>query len=104
MRALISPTLQVSDTPAGPPGAGTPHASASLAPSAIAASDMLPTQMALAIPQVGRDKEEILRAMTEMRSADAGWRAGRTFSLVYYAGDAHDQFLKQAHALFFAEN
>ncbi len=58
----------------------------------------------LTIPSVGRDKAELLRAMESFREDDADWRDGRTFSLVYHAGDEHLAFLKQAHNLYFSEN
>ncbi len=58
----------------------------------------------LAIPTRGRDKAELFRAMEAMRSADADWRDGRTFSLVYFPGEEHYEFLKKAHNLYFSEN
>jgi glutamate/tyrosine decarboxylase-like PLP-dependent enzyme len=57
-----------------------------------------------AIPARGRDHEELLRQMEAMKAGDAGWKAGRVWSLVYYAGEAHHELLKRAHHLFFAEN
>ena len=43
--------------------------------------------------------------MLEQRKAgDADWRHGRSWSLVYYGGDEHDAFLKQAYAVYFSEN
>ncbi len=56
------------------------------------------------IPDVGRAHDEILRTMEGFRAGDADWRDGRTWSLVYYAGPEHHELLKQASALFFAEN
>lgn len=57
-----------------------------------------------AIPASGVDKDELLEMMQSFRSDDADWKGGRTFSMVYYAGDAHHDFLKKAHNLYFAEN
>jgi sphinganine-1-phosphate aldolase len=56
------------------------------------------------IPEVGHAHDEVLRTMEGFRAGDADWRDGRTWSLVYYAGEAHHELLKKASALFFAEN
>ncbi len=56
------------------------------------------------IPKEGIDKEQLLEEMRSYRESDADWRAGRTWSLVYYAGDEHYEFLKEAYTLFFSEN
>ena len=45
-----------------------------------------------------------LLARSGYRAGDADWKDGRTWSLVYYAGEAHHEFLKAAHNLFFTEN
>ncbi len=42
--------------------------------------------------------------MRQMRSEDANWKDGRTFSLVYYAGDDVSNLLKAAYNEFIAEN
>ena len=41
--------------------------------------------------------------MSEMRTEDALAR-GRTWSMIYHAGDAHTAFLKETAGLFFSEN
>lgn len=56
------------------------------------------------IPEVGRAHDDVLMTMDGFRAGDADWRDGRTWSLVYYAGEAHSELLKKAAALFFAEN
>jgi glutamate/tyrosine decarboxylase-like PLP-dependent enzyme len=56
------------------------------------------------LPEKGRSRDEILDAMRAMRSGDADWRRGRTFSLVYYAGDDVLALLHDAFFLFFSEN
>ncbi len=58
----------------------------------------------LAIPEQGRAHEEVLADIDAARHDDADWQAGRTFSLVYYAGPEHTAFLKQAHQRLFSEN
>lgn len=56
------------------------------------------------IPTQGQPHDSILTAMRSMREGDADWKHGRTWSLVYYAGESHHELLQQAHNLFFAEN
>ncbi len=56
------------------------------------------------IPAKGIDKETLLQEMEALRGDDADWRDGRTWSLVYFAGDDHYEFLKKAHNTFFSEN
>jgi glutamate/tyrosine decarboxylase-like PLP-dependent enzyme len=56
------------------------------------------------IPDEGLPAEAILDHMREMRTGDADWRSGQTWSLVYHAGDEHSDFLKAAHGTFFSEN
>jgi glutamate/tyrosine decarboxylase-like PLP-dependent enzyme len=56
------------------------------------------------IPDEGLAAEAVLEHMQEVRSGDADWRSGQTWSLVYHAGDEHSDFLKAAHGTFFSEN
>ncbi len=56
------------------------------------------------IPAKGRDRQEILAEMEHYRSGDVNYRDGQTFSLVYYMGEEHNRFLKEAHNKFFSEN
>jgi len=56
------------------------------------------------IPAKGRDRQEILAEMEHYRSGDVNYRVGQTFSLVYYMGEEHNRFLKEAHNKFFSEN
>ncbi len=42
--------------------------------------------------------------MRALAAAEASWEEGRTWSLVYHAGEEHTAFLKEAHGLFFSEN
>ncbi len=58
----------------------------------------------LCIPPMGRNKEKLLEEMSEFRQSDADWKHGRTWSMVYYAGEEHYDFLKKAHHLYFSEN
>ncbi len=56
------------------------------------------------IPAKGIPREEILKTMEELHKDDANWKEGRTWSLVYYAGEEHTKFLKSAYTQFFSEN
>ncbi len=56
------------------------------------------------IPANGIDHKELLERMKSMGATDADWRNARTWSMVYFAGDEHLEFIKQAHNLFFSEN
>ena len=56
------------------------------------------------IPTKGIAHEELLETMRAYRDGDADWEAGRTWSLVYYAGEEHYDFIKKAYTLFFSEN
>lgn len=56
------------------------------------------------IPREGRPHEAILADLAELRNDDAKWREGKVFSLVYDAGEAHQDLLKRAYSLYFSEN
>ncbi|NMB73496.1 MAG: aspartate aminotransferase family protein [Myxococcales bacterium] len=56
------------------------------------------------LPENGRPPEEVLAQMDRMAADDPRWREGRTFSLVYHAGEAHNRFLHRAYEKFFSEN
>ena len=56
------------------------------------------------LPTASTPPDEVLVRLRERREKDAQWHKGRTFSLVYHAGDAHTELLQQAYRLYFAEN
>ncbi len=56
------------------------------------------------IPENGINREEILRELEDIHKGDANWKEGRTWSLVYYAGEEHNEFLKKVYNTFFSEN
>lgn len=56
------------------------------------------------LPPNGRSKDGLLRQMAQMRHHDADWREGKVFSLVFFAGEEAHEVIREAHALFFAEN
>lgn len=65
---------------------------------------MLDAERPREIPLQGVEKEEILESMKQMTTSDAKWREGRVFCLVYHADEQHEEFLKEAHGMFFSEN
>jgi glutamate/tyrosine decarboxylase-like PLP-dependent enzyme len=58
---------------------------------------------AAALPR-GRSRDEVRAALEALRQGDADWHAGRTFSLVYHAGDEVVSVLRDAVSLFVMEN
>ena len=54
-------------------------------------------------PEKGIPREELLARMRERKRADADWRGGRTFSLVYPAGEDVDAVLHDAAELYLFE-
>ncbi len=56
------------------------------------------------LPPSGTSHDEVLKRMRQMRAEDAKWKDGRTFSLVYFAGDDVSALLKDAYGEFMAEN
>lgn len=58
----------------------------------------------IALPSRGATAQSVLGAMSAARARDAQWRAGKTWSLVYYAGAEVSELLQAAYTMFFAEN
>ena len=56
------------------------------------------------IPRTGIDRGTVLKMMSEYGGKDADWREARTWSLVYYLGEEHTAFLKEAYSMYFSEN
>ena len=56
------------------------------------------------IPARGRPSEDILAELAARGTGDTDWRGGRVFSLVYHAGEAHEELLRRAHALYASAN
>ena len=59
---------------------------------------------AIRLPEKGVARDEILKEMDELHEGDANWKDGRTWSLVYFAGEEHTNFLKAAYTKYFSEN
>lgn len=60
--------------------------------------------MSTRLPPTGRPHDEILSALDAKREGDADYKNGRTWSLVYWAGDAHHELLREAHDRLMATN
>lgn len=58
----------------------------------------------LRFPQKGMLKEDILAEMAESQMQDVQWREGKTFSLVYHAGEEVTDLLMSVYILFFSQN
>jgi sphinganine-1-phosphate aldolase len=56
------------------------------------------------LPKRGMPRDEVLARMRERKAADADWRGGRTWSLIYPAGEDVDAMLREAHDLYLYEN
>ncbi|HEY5934209.1 MAG TPA: aminotransferase class V-fold PLP-dependent enzyme [Kofleriaceae bacterium] len=60
------------------------------------------------IPKQGRAATDVLDELANRGHGDTDWRDGRVFSLVYKVpgavGEAHDQLLQRAHALYASAN
>ncbi len=56
------------------------------------------------LPSHGTPLPALLERMRERKREDADWRAGRTFSLIYPAGEDVDRLLAEASALYVHEN
>ncbi len=60
--------------------------------------------MSATIPHKGRKADEILEDLKNRSTGDTDWRKGRVFSLVYHAGEAHEQLLQKAYAQYASTN
>jgi glutamate/tyrosine decarboxylase-like PLP-dependent enzyme len=56
------------------------------------------------LPSRGTSRHEILAELGAARREDANWRGGRTWGLVYYAGDDVSELTRDVYASFIAEN
>jgi sphinganine-1-phosphate aldolase len=55
-------------------------------------------------PKKGMSKEDVITEMASSQVHDVQWREGKTFSLVYHAGDEVNDLLMSAYILFFSQN
>ena len=61
-------------------------------------------QSHVTLPAAGLTRDEVFGRMAAVRDKDTRWRDGRTFSLVFYAGEEMLSILKEAYTMFFSEN
>jgi glutamate/tyrosine decarboxylase-like PLP-dependent enzyme len=58
----------------------------------------------MALPAIGRARDEVLTELASRKANDAHHHEGRVFSLVYHGGDDIDQLLREATSLYLFEN
>ncbi len=56
------------------------------------------------LPETGNAKDAILAELAARKAGDADWKGAKTWSLVYYLDEEHDDFIKRAYELYFSEN
>lgn len=56
------------------------------------------------LPLQGTAPDELIRQMQKMHDQDIAWKKGKTWSLVYFANEEHDQLIKDAYSEYFSEN
>lgn len=56
------------------------------------------------LPKIGLGSAKLFRLLNQAKQFDANWKAGRTWSLVYHAGEKHTQQLLDVYKMFFAAN
>ncbi|HEY1960543.1 MAG TPA: aspartate aminotransferase family protein [Polyangiaceae bacterium] len=56
------------------------------------------------LPKRSSPRESVLEALEKARASDASWKTGKTFSLVYWAGDDVLELLQNAFFRYFSEN
>ena len=60
--------------------------------------------MPIALPEQGESPDQILQQIGALKREDADWKAGKVWSLVYYADETHDKLLQEAHNALFSTN
>jgi sphinganine-1-phosphate aldolase len=55
-------------------------------------------------PKKGQPKDEVMAELAASQMDDVQWREGKTFSLVYHAGEEVTDLLMAAYILFFSQN
>ncbi len=56
------------------------------------------------LPAQGISRDDLMKQLRDRRHHDIDWKAGKTWSLVYYAGEEHDHLIKDAYEEYFSEN
>jgi sphinganine-1-phosphate aldolase len=58
----------------------------------------------VSLPKTGTSRADVLKELEQLHQGDTRWSDGRVFSLVYSAGEEHNQFLKDVYSMYFHEN
>lgn len=58
----------------------------------------------MSLPESGRDRQRVLAELESRAEGDANWRNGRTWNLVYHAGESVESLRNDAYELFASEN
>ncbi|MEX2588810.1 MAG: hypothetical protein WD334_01310, partial [Chitinophagales bacterium] len=61
-------------------------------------------QQKLLFPKNGKNPDEIYKLLDDAGDADANWRNGKTFSLVFYGGDELSKVSQKAFMKYYYEN
>jgi sphinganine-1-phosphate aldolase len=56
------------------------------------------------LPESGSKADEVFARVAEMKAGDADWRGGRTWSLIYPAGEEVDAVIERAASMYLFEN
>ncbi len=56
------------------------------------------------MPEKGVNRENLINELEEARSSDVGWKDGRSFGLVYHAGDEVDEIIREAYTRYIHSN
>ena len=60
--------------------------------------------MTAELPESGSNADEVFARISEMKAGDADWRGGRTWSLIYPAGEDVDAVIERAASMYLFEN
>jgi glutamate/tyrosine decarboxylase-like PLP-dependent enzyme len=58
----------------------------------------------ISLPEKGLSKNEVLSRLKSFKSGDADWHKGQLFGLIYEAGEAVEDLVKEAATIFMIEN
>jgi glutamate/tyrosine decarboxylase-like PLP-dependent enzyme len=61
-------------------------------------------EQGMRLPEKGTPRDEVIARIRDKKAADADWRGGKTWSLIYPAGEDVDAMLRDANELYLYEN
>src|SRR3954451_21548162 len=62
------------------------------------------SNISTSFPKHSKDAQDVLDKMKEFKQNDWKWRKGRSFSLVYYSDQEHQELVESAYSLYISEN